>query len=66
MRARHVARETDTVLLAIRGAAPDLVELVLKPALNAQARFGLVTLAGRAEAPALPIVRQLMEALMHD
>ncbi|MBT9599586.1 MAG: LysR family transcriptional regulator [Vitreoscilla sp.] len=61
-----VARETDTVLLAIRGAAPDLVELVLKPALNAQARFGLVTLAGRAEAPALPIVRRLMEALMHD
>ena len=61
-----VARETDTVLLAIRGAAPDLVELALKPALNAQARFGLVTLAGRAEAPALPIVRQLMEALMHD
>ena len=46
--------------------AQGLVELVLKPALNAQARFGLVTLAGRAEAPALPIVRQLMEALMHD
>lgn len=61
-----VARDSDAVLLAIRAAAPDLVELTVEPPLAATARFGLVTLAGRAEAPALPIVRHLMEALMRD
>jgi DNA-binding transcriptional LysR family regulator len=61
-----VVRHSDAVLLAIRAAAPDLVELSLKPALNAGARFGLVTLAGRAEAPALPIVRKLVHELLHD
>ena len=50
----------------IRAAAPDLVELTLRPAMNATARFGIVTLARRAEAPALPIVRKLMEQFMRD
>lgn len=62
----EVVRQTDALLLAIRAAAPDLVELPLKPALAAKARFGMVTLAGRAEAPALPIVRKLMEEHLHD
>jgi len=62
----EVVRSSDAVLLAIRAAAPDLVELELTPALSARARFGLVTLAGRAQAPALSIVRQVMEALLHD
>jgi DNA-binding transcriptional LysR family regulator len=62
----EVVRTSDAVLLAVRAVAPDLVELELTPALNAHARFGLVTLAGRAQAPALPIVRQVMEALLHD
>lgn len=61
-----VVRQSDAVLLAIRAAAPDLVELAMDPPLSATARFGLVTLAGRAEAPALPIVRRLMEELLHD
>ncbi|WP_088282634.1 LysR substrate-binding domain-containing protein [Ideonella sp. A 288] len=61
-----VVRHSDAVLLAIRAAAPDLVELALTPALAATARFGLVTRAGRSEAPALPIVRRLIEALLHD
>jgi DNA-binding transcriptional LysR family regulator len=56
----ELARSSDAVLLAVRAAAPDLVELTLKPALNATARFGLVTLARRTEAPALALVRQLM------
>jgi DNA-binding transcriptional LysR family regulator len=56
----ELARTSDAVLLAVRAAAPDLVELTLKPALNATARFGLVTLARRTEAPALALVRQLM------
>ncbi|MDM0112755.1 LysR family transcriptional regulator [Variovorax sp. J22R133] len=61
-----VVRKSDAILLAIRAAAPDLVELDLKPAVNSTARFGMVTLAGRSEAPTLPIVRALMEKLLHD
>jgi DNA-binding transcriptional LysR family regulator len=62
----EVARRTDTVLIAIRAAAPDLVELKMKPPMTGVARFGLVTLRQRTEAPALPIVRELMQALLHD
>jgi hypothetical protein len=42
------------------------VELTLKPALNATARFALVALAGRSEAPALPLVRRLMMERLRD
>jgi DNA-binding transcriptional LysR family regulator len=61
-----VVRESDAVLLAIRAAAPDLVELPVRPAIAATARFGLVTLAGRAEPPSLFILRELAERVMHD
>jgi DNA-binding transcriptional LysR family regulator len=56
----ELARSSDAVLLAIRAAAPDLVELKLAPPLDATARFGLVTLARRTESPALALVRSLM------
>ena len=59
-----LARHSDAVLIAVRAAAADLVELPMLPALDATARFALVTLAGRSPAPALPIVRQLMQALL--
>ena len=62
----ELTRHTDAVLIAIRAAGPDLAELVMKPALNATARFAIVTLAGRSEAPALPIVRRLMQELLRD
>lgn len=62
----EVTRASDAVLLAIRAAAPDLVELPVKPTVTANARFGLVTLAGRAEAPALGILRGLVGELLHD
>ncbi len=62
----EVTRHTDTVLIAIRAAGSDLVELTTKPALNATALFAVVTLAGRSEAPALPIVRRLMQELLRD
>ena len=62
----ELTRHTDTVLIAIRAAGPDLVELTMKPALNATARFAIITLAGRSEAPALPIVRRLMQDLLKD
>lgn len=61
-----VVRQSDAVLLAIRAAAPDLVELKMKPALDGVARFGLVTLRRRTEAPALPILRELMQELLRD
>jgi DNA-binding transcriptional LysR family regulator len=61
-----VVRRTDAVLLAIRAVGPDLVELSMKPTVIGGARFGLVTLTRRTEAPALPIVRGLMQELLHD
>jgi DNA-binding transcriptional LysR family regulator len=62
----EVARRSDTVLLAIRAAAPDLVELKLNPPLAATARFGLVTLKRRTTPPALDVVRALMAQLLVD
>jgi DNA-binding transcriptional LysR family regulator len=62
----EVALRSDAVLLAIRAAAPDLIELKLRPELNATARFGLVTLARRTEPPALAAVRELMRQQLHD
>lgn len=61
-----VTRRSDTVLLAIRAAAPDLVELAMQPALNAMARFGLVTLRRRTAPPGLSVVRALMARLLVD
>ena len=62
----EVVRQSDAVLLAIRAAAPGLVELKMHPPLDGVARFGLVTLRRRTEAPALVILRTLMQALMRD
>jgi DNA-binding transcriptional LysR family regulator len=62
----EVARSSDTVLLAIRGAAPDLRVIAMHPGLAAPARFGLVTLAGRTDPPALRFVRELMDECLRD
>jgi len=62
----EVAKRSDAVLLAIRAAAPELVELKLRPELDATARFALVTLARRTEPAALAAVRTLMRQLLHD
>jgi DNA-binding transcriptional LysR family regulator len=62
----EVVRQSDAVLLAIRAAAPGLVELKMDPPMDCVARFGLVTLRRRTEAPALAILRTLMQALMRD
>jgi DNA-binding transcriptional LysR family regulator len=61
-----VARSSDAVVLAIRASAPDLVELPITPALNAKARFGLVTMASRTEPLLLSKVRELMQTVMKD
>ncbi|TXC65529.1 LysR family transcriptional regulator [Piscinibacter aquaticus] len=62
----EVAEYSDAVLLAIRATAPMLQELTLRPALDATARLGLVTLARRSEAPLLHIVRELMRQRLLD
>ncbi len=61
-----VARTSDAIVLAIRASAPDLVEIDLSPALNANARFGLITMASRTEPPLLGKVRALMQQVMKD
>jgi hypothetical protein len=61
-----VVRHSDAIVLTIRESAPDLVELPVTPPLNAKARFGLVTIQGRTEAPFLSKVRALMDRVMKD
>jgi len=60
----RMVRETDTILNGIRNAAPELIELPVKPARRSVSRFGLFTLANRAEAPALPLLRELLQSRM--
>jgi DNA-binding transcriptional LysR family regulator len=54
----ELARRSTAVVLTVKAVATDLVELDVVPSLNATARFGLVTLSKRQEAPALRIVRE--------
>jgi DNA-binding transcriptional LysR family regulator len=61
-----VARKSNTIVLTIRASAPDLVELPLAPALQANARFGLVTIVSRIELPLLKQVRMLMRSILTD
>lgn len=53
-----VARRSNAIVLTVNAAAVDLVRLDVSPGLDATARFGLVTLAKRQEAPALRILRE--------
>ena len=62
----ELTRRTDAVLIAVRAVGPDLAELPMKPAMEATAKFAMVTLAGRTEAPALPIVRHLMTQWLRE
>ncbi|MBB4224867.1 LysR family transcriptional regulator [Variovorax guangxiensis] len=59
-----VIRESDAVMLAVPRAAPDLVALRVRPELPGGARFGLVTLADRAEAPAMPLLRKVLREVL--
>jgi DNA-binding transcriptional LysR family regulator len=54
----EVARRSDAIVLTVNAVAGDLVRLDVSPALDATARFGLVTLSQRQEAPALRILRE--------
>lgn len=53
-----VARRSNAIVLTVNAAAVDLIRLDVTPSLDATARFGLVTLAKRQEAPALRILRE--------
>jgi DNA-binding transcriptional LysR family regulator len=59
-----VARHSDAVVLAIRTAAPDLVELPMVPALNAKARFGWVTMKSRTESPLSAQLKQMFQEIV--
>lgn len=54
----EVARRSDAIVLTANAAAEGLVPLPMAPALDATARFGLVALGQRQEAPALRILRE--------
>lgn len=62
----ELASRSSAVLLTIRAAAPQLVELRLNPALDTVARLGLVTLARRSPPPALPLLQQLLAERLRD
>lgn len=53
-----VARRSNAIVLTVNALAADLIRLDVSPNLDAKARFGLVTLAQRQEAPALRILRE--------
>ena len=59
-----VARSTDTVVLAVRVVALDLVALPMSPSLNATARFGWVTLKSRSESPLAKLLRQMAKDIV--
>jgi hypothetical protein len=54
------------VLLSIRAAAPELVELELDPPMQVSARLGLVTLARRAAPASLEVLSELAARLLSD
>jgi DNA-binding transcriptional LysR family regulator len=56
----EVAKSSDTIVLAIQACGPELVELNLKPALNANAKFGLVTMANKDEVNFLSEIKKIM------
>lgn len=55
------ARRSHAIVLTANAAAEGLVPLDMSPPLNATARFGMVTLSRRQEAPALRILRQWLQ-----
>lgn len=55
---------SDAVLLAICAAGTGLAPLSLTPPFKAQARFGLVTVARRAQSVFLPEIRRLMREVI--
>ncbi|MBU3541951.1 LysR family transcriptional regulator [Polynucleobacter sp. MWH-Loch1C5] len=61
-----ICRETDTIALAIRKAAPDLVELDMLPPLNTNAKFAFVTIQNRSHPPFLEKIHNFCKAQFKD
>ncbi|KFZ36996.1 hypothetical protein HR45_13200 [Shewanella mangrovi] len=62
----ELASSSDTILFGVRGAALELVELPVKPAMKDSGLFGLVSLARSTEHPLLPTVRGLVTRLLQE
>ena len=66
------ARQTDAVYLGILAAARaelsrgELVEIQVSPALDAGARLGMVTLAGRTELPVIRVFREFVRQVLGE
>lgn len=60
---QEVALQSDAVVLAIRSACPALSPIRVEPALHANARFALVTLSRRSDAPHLEEIRRVMRSV---
>ena len=61
-----VAAQSDAVVLTILAAARQLKPLRISPAMQSTARFGLVTLNRRAQAPGLAVVSRVMDLVLRD
>jgi len=59
-----VARSTHAIVFAVRALAPDLVALKISPELNANARFGWVSLRSRSESPLCGFLRNHSKAIL--
>jgi len=58
----ELAKSSDTIVLAVEACGKELVELKLSPKLQANARFGLVTVANKAQAHFLGEIKEVMRA----
>ena len=60
----EVARQSDTIVLAVRAAAPDLQPLPVQPKLTATARYGIVSVRSRSASPLLASWRAQVRAIL--
>ena len=61
-----VALQSDAVVLTINAAGQNLSHLTLDPPFIGTARFGLVTLTGRAPAPGLALIQAFVAKTLLD
>jgi DNA-binding transcriptional LysR family regulator len=59
-----VVRSTDTIMVAVRALAPDLVALKMSPELNATAKFGWVSLRSRCQSPLSTYLREAAKDIL--
>lgn len=62
----EVAHRSNAIVLTVEAAARSLVPIPVDPPMEARGRFGLVTVARRAQAPAMDVVRELIDCWLRD